>query len=106
MKTRPAGRWTLPRVGLFAALASTVLRAVTAAYEAEPLLPVVMGVAWLACVIGWFADDSGVVVPALALPFALPLGVAMVASVSYQGRTARYLGTAFAGPSVAGQTAR
>jgi hypothetical protein len=35
---------------------------------------------WLVLVIGWFADDSGVIVPAAALPFAVPLTIAMAAA--------------------------
>jgi hypothetical protein len=54
---------------------------------------------WLVLVIGWFADDSGVMVPAVALPFAVPLTVAMAAavnrwtaSVSGAASGARYFG--------------
>jgi hypothetical protein len=56
-------------------------------------------------VLGWFADDSGVIVPAAALPFALPLGIAVLAAAAYQDHKTRYLGTAVAGQqsSVAGQ---
>jgi hypothetical protein len=35
--------------------------------------------------IGWFADDSGVVVPAVALSFAVPLTIAMACSVNLSG---------------------
>jgi hypothetical protein len=74
------------------------------AYAAEPLLQAILGVLWLMPVLGWFADDSGVIVPASALPFALPLGIAMLAAVAYHDREARYLGSAVAGSSsVAGQ---
>ncbi len=76
-----------------------------AAYAAEPLLQAILGVLWLVPVLGWFADDSGVIVPAAALPFALPLGIAMLAAAAYRNHKARYLGTAVAGQqsSVAGQ---
>ena len=37
---------------------------------------------WLVLVIGWFADDSGVIVPAAALPFVVPLTIGMAASVN------------------------
>jgi energy-coupling factor transporter transmembrane protein EcfT len=60
------------------------------AYAAEPLLPTVLGVLWLLPVLGWFADDSGVIVPASALPFALPLGIALLAAAAYQDQQARY----------------
>jgi hypothetical protein len=79
------------------------LSTVPLAYAAEPLLPLILGVLWLMPVLGWFADDSGVIVPAAALPFGLPLGIALLAAAAYQDDKARYLGTAVAGPSVAGQ---
>ena len=60
------------------------------AYAAEPLMRPVLGVLWLLPVLGWFADDSGVIVPAAALPFALPLGIALLATAAYQDREARY----------------
>lgn len=76
------------------------------AYRAEPLLQAVLGILWLMPVLGWFADDSGVIVAAAALPFGLPLGIALLAAAAYQDLSARYLGsaTAGAGSSVAGQT--
>jgi hypothetical protein len=52
-------------------------------------------------VIGWFADDSGVIVPAAALPFAVPLVVSIAVSVSAAPGGGRYGGMAFAGSSVA-----
>jgi len=60
------------------------------AYAAEPLLRPVMGVLWLMPVLGWLADDSGVIVPAAALPFALPLGIAILAGAAYPLDQARY----------------
>ena len=68
-------------------------------------LPIFLGVLWLMPVLGWFADDSGVIVPAAALPLALPLGIAIAAAAAYQDHRARYLGTTVAGP-VAGSTVR
>ena len=82
------------------------LRTLAQAFAAEPLLRTLDWLLWLVLVIGWLADDSGVIVPAAALPFVLPLVVAMAASVSGAAGGARYLGTAFAGSSVAGQTPR
>jgi hypothetical protein len=82
------------------------LRTLAQAFAAEPLLHTLDWLLWLVLVIGWLADDSGVIVPAAALPFALPLVIAMAASVSGAAGGARYLGTAFAGSSVAGQTPR
>ena len=60
------------------------------AYAAEPLMRPLLGVIWLLPVLGWFADDSGVIVPAAALPFALPLGIALLAAAAYQDHEARY----------------
>ena len=68
-----------------------------------PLLRVTVWLVWLVLVIGWLADDSGVVVPATAAPFAVPLVVGMCVSVRDAGSAAGYRGTAFAGSSVAGQ---
>jgi hypothetical protein len=80
------------------------LKTVPLAYAAEPLLRPVLAVLWLMPVLGWFADDSGVIVPAAVLPLALPLGIAIAAAAAYPGYQARYLGTTVAGPSVAGST--
>jgi hypothetical protein len=82
------------------------LKTVPLAQAAEPLLAPVMGVLWLLPVLGWFADDSGVIVPAAVLPLALPLAIAILAAVAYQDRQARYLDTTVAGTSVAGSTVR
>jgi len=75
------------------------LKTVPLAYAAEPLLGPVMGVLWLLPVLGWFADDSGVIVPATVLPLALPLGIAILAAAAYCDRRPRYLDTTVAGPS-------
>lgn len=69
------------------------------AYAAEPLLRAVVGVLWLLPVLGWLADDSGVIVPAAVLPFVLPLGIAILAAAAYPRDQARYRGTAAAEPS-------
>ena len=53
------------------------------AFAAEPLLRPVLGVLWLMPVLGWLADDSGVIVPATALPFALPLAIAILTAAAY-----------------------
>lgn len=66
------------------------LKTAPRAYEAEPLMRALMGVIWLMPVLGWFADDSGVIVPAAVLPFALPLGIALLAAAAYHDRPARY----------------
>jgi hypothetical protein len=62
------------------------LKTVPLAYAAEPLLRPVLAVLWLMPVIGWLADDSGVLVPAAALPCALPLGIAVLAAAAYHDR--------------------
>jgi hypothetical protein len=77
------------------------LKTAPLAYAAEPLLRPVLGVLWLLPVLGWFADDSGVIVPAAVLPFALPLGIAILAACAYTDLPARYLDTTVAGPPVA-----
>ncbi|MGH3167626.1 MAG: hypothetical protein ACRDN0_17270, partial [Trebonia sp.] len=73
----------------------------------RPLLRTTVWLIWLVLVLGWFADDSGVIVPAAALPFAVPLVIGMCSPVPYvPHQAAQYRGSAFAGPSVAGQTPR
>jgi len=109
--TVTAVSWLIPVVAVATAVAlwrpaPLRLRLLARAFAAEPLLRVVAWLIWLVLVIGWFADDSGVIVPAAALPFALPLVIAMAASVSGAAGGARYFGTAFAGASVAGPTPR
>jgi hypothetical protein len=74
------------------------VKTVPLAYAAQPLLRPVMAVLWLMPVLGWLADDSGVIVPAAALPLALPLGIAILATAGYVDRQARYRGTTVAGP--------
>ena len=73
------------------------LKTIPLAYTAQPLLAPILGVLWLLPVLGWFADDSGVIVPAATAPLALPLGIAIAAATAYQDRQARYLGTSVAG---------
>jgi hypothetical protein len=58
------------------------LKTMPLAYAAEPLLRPMLAVLWLMPVLGWFADDSGVIVPAAALPLALPLAIAALAAAS------------------------
>ena len=51
------------------------------AYAALPLLRPALAAIWLVAVLGWLADDSGVTVPAAAIPLALMLVIAVVAAV-------------------------
>jgi hypothetical protein len=44
---------------------------------------------WLIGVLGWLFEDSGVTVPAAALPFLLPLVAVILSSVPHSARTAR-----------------
>ena len=59
-----------------------------------------LGVLWLMPVLGWLADDSGVIVAAAVLPFALPLGIAILAAAAYPPDQARYGDTAPTRPTV------
>ena len=73
-------RWLIPVVAVAAGVAlwrpsSLRLRTLPRAFAAAPALRTVAWLCWLALVIGWLADDSGVIVPAAALPFAVPLVV-------------------------------
>jgi len=74
------------------------------AYQAEPpmgpLLRPVLGVLWLMPVLGWLADDSGVIVAATVLPFALPLAIAILAAAAYPPDQARYGESAPTRPTV------
>ena len=99
--------WLIPLVAVAAGVAlwrpaALRLRTLSDAFAVFPLLRLLAWLAWLVLVIGWFADDSGVIVPAEALPFVVPLMIAMASSFSRAPAGAGYLGTAFAGPSVAG----
>jgi hypothetical protein len=79
------------------------IKTVPLAFNAEPLLATILAVMWLMAVLGWFANDSGVIVPAAAMPFALPLAIAMLATAAYRNDKARYPDSAVTGSSVAGQ---
>jgi len=76
------------------------LTTVPAAFAAEPLLRPVLGVLWLMPVLGWLANDSGVIVAAAVLPFALPLAIAILAAAAYPPDQARYGDTAPTRPTV------
>jgi hypothetical protein len=79
--------WLIPVAAVLAVAAlrwpaALRLRTLALAFAALPLVRVLAWLSWLVLVIGWFADDSGVIVPAVALPFAVPLTIAMAASVN------------------------
>jgi hypothetical protein len=76
------------------------LSTMPAAFAAEPLLRPVLGVLWLMPVLGWLANDSGVIVAAAVLPFALPLAIAILAAAAYPPDQARYGDTTPTRPTV------
>jgi hypothetical protein len=59
------------------------LRTLPRAFAVRPPLRVAAWLVWLVLVLGWLADDSGVIVPAAAAPFGLPLVIAAAATVFY-----------------------
>jgi hypothetical protein len=63
-------------------------RLLAAAYRYVPLLRPALSAVWLVAVLGWFSEDSGVTVPAAALPFLLPLTAVILCSVPCDGATA------------------
>jgi hypothetical protein len=86
--------WLIPVAAALAAAAlwrpaALRLRTLAVAFAVLPLLRVLAWLTWLVLVIGWFADDSGVIVPAAALPFVVPLTIATAASSFYCGRRGR-----------------
>ncbi len=90
--------WLVPLAAALAAAglwrpAALRLRTLEAAFTALLLLRVLAWLTWLVLVIGWFADDSGVIVPAVALPFAVALtvGMAAAANVSPARNPAEYI---------------
>ena len=80
------------------------VKALPRGYAAEPLLAMTLAMMWLVCVLGWFADDSGIAVPGAALPLALPLGIALLAGIPLTTEEAASRGPAVTGSSVAGRT--
>ncbi len=99
-------RWLIPVAAVAAGVAlwrpsSLRLRTLPQAFSAAPALRTVAWLCWLVLVIGWLADDSGVIVPAAALPFAVPLVVSMAVAVSAAAAGGGYVGSAFAAPSAA-----
>lgn len=68
------------------------------AYRVIPLLRPAFSAIWLVGVLGWLSEDSGVTVPAAALPFLLPLVAVILSSVPRDGTPA---GTGARGPAAA-----
>ena len=79
------------------------IRSLPRGYSAEPLLGITLAMMWLVCVLGWFADDSGIIVPATTLRLALPLGFALLAGVPLGGDGAAERGPAITGSTVVGR---
>jgi hypothetical protein len=50
------------------------------AYRQIPVLKPALAAVWLTAVLSWLAEDSGITVPAAALPFVLPLMVVILSS--------------------------
>jgi hypothetical protein len=82
------------------------VRVLPRAYAAEPLMAITLAMMWLVAVLGWFADDSGIIVPATALPLALPLGIALLAGAPLSDDEAAGSGPAVTGSTVSGQIGR
>lgn len=61
------------------------LRTMARACRGAALLRPALVAIWLAAVLGWFADDSGISVAAAALPVALPLAIVLVTGVAAIG---------------------
>jgi hypothetical protein len=104
--TVSVARWLIPAAVVAAGVAlwrpsSLRLRTLPEAFDSAPALRTVAWLGWLVLVIGWLADDSGVIVPAAAIPFAVPLVVSIAVSVSAAAVGGRYRGSSFAGPSAA-----
>ena len=55
-------------------------RLLARAYRQIPVLKPALAAVWLTAVLSWFAEDSGITVPAAALPFVLPLIVVILSS--------------------------
>jgi len=79
------------------------IKALPRGYSAEPLMAITLAMMWLVCVLGWFADDSGIIVPATALPLALPLGFALLAGIPFMKDDTAEPGPVVTGSSVTGR---
>jgi hypothetical protein len=77
--------WYTPLVPVAAVVTGLVLvvpgrmrqRTLLIATGNEPLLRPALSAVWIASVLGWLADDSGVSVAAAALPLALPVAIVL-----------------------------
>jgi hypothetical protein len=82
--------WYTPFVPVVAVVTGLMLawpermrqRSFVVAVGREPLIRPILFVVWLAVVLGWLADDSGVSVAAAALPVALPLAIVAVVRIA------------------------
>ncbi len=55
------------------------------AYQQIPLLRAALAAVWLTAALGWLAEDSGVTVPAAALPLVLPLVIVILLALPPEG---------------------
>ena len=55
------------------------------AYRQIPLLRPALAAVWLTAALGWLAEDSGITVPAAALPLVLPLVIVVLLSLPSEG---------------------
>jgi hypothetical protein len=99
-------RWLVPVAAVASAVAlwrpsALRLRTLASAFASAPPVRALAWLCWLVLIIGWLADDSGVIVPAAALPFAVPLVVSIAVSVSGAAGGGGYGGMALAGSFVA-----
>ena len=60
-------------------------RLLARAYRQIPVLKAALAAVWLTAVLGWLAEDSGITVPAAALPFVLPLIVVILLLAARRG---------------------
>lgn len=75
-----AANYVLPGTG-HSDIGAFVGQVLHGGYQAVPLLRQALSAIWLTGLLGWFAEDSGVTVPAAAFPLVLPLTIAVLSSL-------------------------
>jgi hypothetical protein len=96
--------WFTPVIPVLVAVAGLMLvwperlrlRVLARAFATEPMLRPLLTSIWVAGVLGWLADDSGVRVPAAMLPLALPLALVIITQMGEGGHPCRAEGHAAA----------